>query len=212
MNVKAIIPFKPIDPKTRLSSVLTKEEREEFAGTMLGDVISAVKSCGCSVTILATSEYKFEGVMVSVKDEGLNESVNAQLKNSKTPVLIIMSDLPLADKNSLTRLLSTEKDIGIVPGLGGGTNLIFVKYPEKYHVEYYGYSFAKHLKAAEDAGLSVEIIDSMRLSTDVDEPSDLAELLIHGKGKAREWLLSHGFELLVENGRLKVKRYGKAIL
>lgn len=212
MNVKALIPFKPVDPKTRLSSVLTKDEREEFAETMLGDVISAVKSCGCSVTILATSDYQCSGVLVRVKDEGLNESVNEQLRDSECPVLIIMSDLPLADYDSLNRLLSTQKDIGIVPGLGGGTNLIFVKEPQKYHVEYYGYSFAKHLKIAEEASLSTEIIDTMRLSTDIDEPSDLAELLIHGRGKAREWLISHGFELLVENGRLKVMRYGKSIL
>ena len=37
-----------------------------------------------------------------------------------------------------------------------------------------------------DADLAV--VDSMRLSTDVDEPADLVEVLLHGEGQAVTWL------------------------
>ncbi|MDD1696497.1 MAG: 2-phospho-L-lactate guanylyltransferase, partial [Methanoregula sp.] len=77
-----------------------------------------------------------------------------------------------------------------------------------YHVEYYGTSFLKHVKIAEDSGLSCEVIDSYRLHTDIDEKEDLAELLIHGTGKSRAYLEDLGFVLSVEKGRVGIGRKG----
>jgi 2-phospho-L-lactate/phosphoenolpyruvate guanylyltransferase len=122
------------------------------------------------------------------------------------PILIIMADLPLADTASVRRVISTQQDIAIVPGRGGGTNAIFMKEPQKFHVDYYGTSFLKHMKIALEAGLSVEVIDSFRLHTDIDEPEDLVELLIHGTGKSRAYLEELGFSLSVETGRVGVTR------
>ena len=117
-----------------------------------------------------------------------------------------MADLPLADEASLRRLIRTEKDMAIVPGRGGGTNAIYLKEPTKFRVNYYGASFLKHMKIAEEAGLSVEVIDSFRLHTDIDEQDDLVELLIHGKGKSRAYLEELGFTLSDEKGRVGVVR------
>ena len=50
----AFIPFKPVNPKTRLSCMLSQEERESFARAMLADVISAVKDVNCSPVIIGT--------------------------------------------------------------------------------------------------------------------------------------------------------------
>lgn len=212
MYFHALIPFKPKNPKTRLSSVLSQDEREEFARVMLCDVINAVNRTGCTATLLTTSKYDCHEALVAVRKEGLNEAINWALPQFHCPAMIIMSDLPLVTAGALQKVLSTQKDMAIVPGIGGGTNVIFVKKPEKFHAEYYGFSFRRHLEIAKEAGLSVEIVDSMRLSTDVDEPSDLVELMIHGRGLAREWLYGHGFELNVENGRLKVMRNGETIV
>ena len=81
-----------------------------------------------------------------------------------------------------------------------------MKEPQKFHVDYYGTSFLKHMKIAADAGLSVEVIDSFRLHTDIDEPEDLVELLIHGTGKSRAYLEELGFFLSVDKGRVGVER------
>lgn len=43
MRIPVVIPYKPIQPKTRLSCILTDEEREDFAFMMLRDVVNAVK-------------------------------------------------------------------------------------------------------------------------------------------------------------------------
>jgi 2-phospho-L-lactate guanylyltransferase len=103
-------------------------------------------------------------------------------------------------------VVATQSDVGLVPGRGGGTNVIFLKEPKRFHVDYYGTSFLKHKKIAEDAGLSCEVIDSFRLHTDIDEKEDLVELLIHGKGKSRAYLEALGFLLTIDKGRVGVKR------
>jgi 2-phospho-L-lactate guanylyltransferase len=212
MYFHALIPFKPINPKTRLSCILSQDEREEFAKIMLGDVISAVKRTGCTATLLCTSKFECRDALVAVRKEGLNEAINWALPQFHCPSLIIMSDLPMVTPGNLQRVISTKADMAIVPGLGGGTNVIFVKKPENFHVEYYGFSFRRHLQIAEELGFTVEIIDSMRMSTDVDEPQDLVELMIHGHGEAREWLYNHDFTLSFDDGRVSVLRNGAKIV
>jgi 2-phospho-L-lactate guanylyltransferase len=202
----ALIPFKPKNPKTRLSAVLEPEEREKFAAAMLEDVLLVMREMCCMPVIIATELFESEVVQITVKDADLNQTLNEILPDTTRDLMIIMADLPLADEASLKRLISTEKDMAIVPGRGGGTNVIYLKEPSKFRVNYYGASFLKHLKIAEEAGLSVEVIDSFRLHTDIDEQDDLVELLIHGKGKSRAYLEELGFTLSDEKGRVGVVR------
>ena len=105
-------------------------------------------------------------------------------------------------------MLSAAADIAIAPGRGGGTNSIFIKDPQKFRADFYGASFLDHLAVAESFGRSVEVIDSFRLSTDIDEEEDLAEVLIHGGGKSRskKYLEDLGYSLSVEKGRVGVHR------
>ncbi|MDD4136688.1 MAG: 2-phospho-L-lactate guanylyltransferase [Methanoregula sp.] len=202
----ALIPYKPKNPKTRLSAILSREEREKFAFAMLEDVIRAAKDAMCSPVIVGTELFDSELVQVTVTDADLNQSLNEILPTIEQNILIIMADLPLADEASIRRVITTTKDVAIVPGRGGGTNAIFVKDPKRFHVDYYGTSFLKHMAIAQDAGLSVEVIDSFRLHTDIDEDDDLVELLIHGTGKSRTYLEELGFCLESETGRVRVAR------
>lgn len=206
MCVQAIIPFKPVNPKTRLSCVLSMPEREQFAKAMLGDVISAVTRAGCRPCILSTHPFSREDAGTVVNDKGLNEALNECLAALHRPVLIIMSDLPLATPDAVARLLHTEADVGIVPGRGGGTNSLFIKQPQRFHVDFYGASFLDHVGIARAAGLSIEIIDSFRLHTDVDEKEDLVEILLHGEGRSRAFLVELGFSLSIEKGRVGIQR------
>jgi 2-phospho-L-lactate guanylyltransferase len=202
----ALIPYKPKNPKTRLSALLSQEEREQFAAAMLEDFKVAVKDAMCSPVLVCSELFDSEDVQVTITDTDLSGSINSILPLNVGPTLIIMADLPLADTASIRRVISTRMDIAIVPGRGGGTNMIFMKEPQKFHVDYYGASFLKHMKIARDAGLSVEVIDSFRLHTDIDEPWDLVELLIHGTGKSRAYLEELGFVLSVDKGRVGVER------
>ena len=203
----AIIPYKRKNPKTRLSSIFSEKEREEFAEAMMQDVVAAAKDSDCQPVILGTEPFESEDlVQVAMPEKGLSEALNEYLSCALGSVLIIMADIPLADATAIKRVIGTQKDLAIVPGRGGGTNVIFIKDPVKFRVDYYGGSFLKHMKIAADAGLSVEIIDSFRLHTDIDEEEDLVELLIHGSGKSRAYLECRGFVLVSENGRTVVER------
>lgn len=213
MYFHALIPFKPVNPpKTRLSCILDQEEREAFARAMLEDVIAAVQKSGCSATLLCTHPpFKHENALVAVRTESLNDAINWALKQFHCPALIIMADIPLVTAGGdIQRLIRTEKDMSIVPGGrgGGGTNIIFLKKPRCFRADYYGASFLDHMRIAEECGFSVEVIDSFRMSTDIDEKEDLVEILIHGKGrKSREFLENSGFSIaLDEKGRVGVQR------
>lgn len=206
MLVRAVIPFKPENPKTRLSCILNREEREAFARVMLDDVISAVCDAGCRITLLCTHPFTHPRADTVVKDLGLNEALNECLANLQEPVLIIMSDLPLATPESIHRLISTDCDLAIVPGRGGGTNALFIRRPEDFHVDFYGASFIDHMAIAEEGGLKVEIVDSFRLHTDVDEKEDLVEIILHGRQNSRKFLTDRGFSLSIEKGRVAMQR------
>jgi 2-phospho-L-lactate guanylyltransferase len=210
MGIPAIIPFKPVNPKTRLSCILDQPEREQFAETMLADVVNAVEEAGCDPLILSTHPYNFNRVPVREDPTGLNEALNAILAEERGPLLIIMADLPLATGEAVERMISTREDSAMVPGRGGGTNAIYLSRGDRFKVDYYGASFLKHRQIALDRGLSVEVVDSFRLHTDVDEKEDLVELLIHGTGLSRGFLEGLGFSLSIEKGRVGVVREGKA--
>jgi len=206
----ALIPYKPVNPKTRLSCILSQEEREVFARAMLADVVDAVKDANCSPVIVGTELFDSDDVQVTIADADLNGALNSIIQEpTGDPLLIIMADLPLANKDAIKRVITTDKDMTMVPGRGGGTNVVFVKEIKRFHFDYYGTSFLKHLQIAKDAGLSCEVIDSFRLHTDIDEKEDLVELLIHGNGKSRKYLEDLGFGLAVEKGRVGVLRRTK---
>jgi 2-phospho-L-lactate/phosphoenolpyruvate guanylyltransferase len=206
MPVTAIIPFKPENPKTRLASVMNREERAHFACAMLTDVVAALRGAGCTPLILSTHPFSFPGVEVQVSRSGLNESINGILPIYSGPVCIVMADLPLADPESLERLVTASADVSIVPGRGGGSNCIFIREGHRFRVNYYGASFQKHWNYCREHGLHVTVTDSMRLHIDIDEPYDLVEVLLHGSGESRRFLEALGFSLEITEGRLRVAR------
>ncbi len=211
MKIPAVIPFKPRNPKTRLSCVLSQEERESFARAMLADVVDAVYGGGCSPSILSTEWFgcegaNFRGAAVTVNPAGLNEALNPMLSAMNGPCLIVMADLPLLNPEAIRLLTGTNSEVALAPGRGGGTNAIYLARASRFRVDYYGASFLKHRAIARQSGLSCETTDSFRLHTDVDEKEDLVELLIHGAGESRRFLEDLGFSLSIEKGRVGVLR------
>lgn len=208
MRIPVVIPYKPIQPKTRLSCILTDEEREDFAFMMLRDVVNAVKNAGCSPLILATAPVELDDVPVRILEEGLNETINGFCEGNDEPLAIVMADLALADRSAILTLLTSGGDLAIAPGRGGGTNAIYVRSAKMFQAQYYGMSYEKHVRYGTDAGLMVKIIDSFRLYCDIDEQDDLIEVFIHNTGYSREWLINHGFEIAMKKSRIGVKRPG----
>jgi 2-phospho-L-lactate guanylyltransferase len=202
--MRVVVPFAAERPKTRLAAVLDPEERRTFARAMLADVLATVRAAGHDPELLATGHVGVDAP-VTVDDRPLTEAVNGLLAATDDPVAIVMADLGLATPPSIRRLCETAGDVVVAPGRGGGTNALVVRHPG-FRVDYHGVSYLDHRRTAREVGAEVSVVDSMRLATDVDEPADLAELLIHGEGRAREWLREAGFDLDVSEGRVSVER------
>jgi 2-phospho-L-lactate guanylyltransferase len=209
MRIPVVIPFKPVNPKTRLSCVLSEVEREQFALAMLSDVIAAIRSAGCDPLVLSTAPFVLpaeEEVRVEILTQGLNEALDTYCARTHGPLAIIMADLALANRSSILALMTSGSDMAIVPGRGGGTNAVYIRSACRFRAHYYGGSFIKHRGFAEQAGMSCSIIDSFRLYTDVDEKDDLVEVLLHNDGLARQYLCSLGFEIDLKISRIGVVR------
>ncbi len=200
--VQVIIPFKLNGAKSRLAPVLSPDERRALALDMLEDVLKAVSDVG-SVTILA--KPIFDGSCLNNNfdvlecDLSLNDALNAlvedrQRKGWSKDLLIVMADLALLTSEDVLNIIQTEGDVVLSPGRGGGTNMILIRNPE-FRTQYIGLSFLKHLDFAHKNGMNARIYASYRSGCDIDEPSDLAEILIHSKGETKKLLNTWGFAL-----------------
>ncbi|WP_050032487.1 2-phospho-L-lactate guanylyltransferase [Halorubrum halophilum] len=224
--MEVIVPFSTDRPKSRLSGVLSRDERNRFAREMLDDVLDAVVAAGGEPQVLATDAVDADlPCPVTVDDRPLTDAVNAALDarlGESEPVAdrvaVVMADLALATPEALRELFAAgrEADVAIAPGRGGGTNAFVAGHPE-FETDYHGASYLDHRRIADEVGASVEVVDSHRLATDIDEPTDLAELLIHaeadgdgndggGGGKAPRWLRDAGFALDTTDGRVGIER------
>ena len=169
---------------------------------------------------------------VVVDDRPLTDAVNAALErhghaaagptaeprtasSSRDGVAVVMADLALATPGALARLFEPDRDgdrsdeppadVTIAPGRGGGTNALVVRQPA-FRVDYHGASYLDHRRAAERLDATARVVDSYRLAVDVDEPADLAEVLLHGSGAAEAWLRDAGFTLDTADGRVTATR------
>ncbi|RLI75743.1 2-phospho-L-lactate guanylyltransferase [Archaeoglobales archaeon] len=197
--MKIVIPFKARNPKSRLSNLLNEEERVNFAKSMLLDVIDAMPDMEILIVTPESIDIDFDKVTaknlrVLIDERSLDDAVNSLIDEEKE-IAIIMSDLPLLNREVVDRFFNEEADVVVAPGRKGGTNMLLVR-NSKFRVSYHYGSFFKHVKMAKELGLSCKIFDSFYSSIDVDEESDLLELLLHGEGK-KSWkfLIDRGFRV-----------------
>jgi len=203
--MKAIVPFKIVNAKSRLSMLLTPEERKELALLMLRDITSTLTAAGVEVELLTTRPFVWDGARAVVSEKELNPALNDYIAAQDGPIMIVMADVPLITEKNIRDIIGSRADLVICPGRGGGTNLQFIRRPDRYHVDYYGASFLDHIRIAEENGLSSEVYDSFNISSDIDEAGDLVELYIHGRGEAAKYLRSL-VVLDASKGRVQVVR------
>jgi 2-phospho-L-lactate guanylyltransferase len=203
--MRVVVPFSADRPKSRLSPVLDAEERRAFARAMLDDVLDALGACGREPIVLATAPVECDAP-VEVDERPLTDAVDDHLPGvGDEPVAVVMADLALATPRALNRLFAPDTDVVFAPGRGGGTSALVVCHAD-FHVDYHGASIRDHREIAGRVGAETATVDSFRLATDVDEPADLVEVLLHTEGRAATWLREAGFELMATDGRVEAKR------
>lgn len=222
-EIRIVVPFKLDSAKSRLSPVLSPDERRLLAFAMLRDVLRIVSNFGRAVVLSRPGLADLAGLSGPGKaglfdgsdgfggfdglggieiieseldlNDAINELIEAEaLSGWRRDILIVMADLSLIGREDLARILSCSGDVVLTPGRGGGTNMILIRSP-RFRTCYLGLSYPKHLRAAAIAGLDATVYESFRAGMDIDEPEDLAELLLHGRGTARSLLERLGFRL-----------------
>ena len=205
-TVKTVIPYKPVNPKSRLSAVFSETDRKKFVELSLENVLRSLKESKMEqVEIISKSplhpnEEKriksiFDGtdteISILTDTRDLNAAMNDYLKKSNCPILIVMADLALMTKKDIESMISEpfskngrpEGFVRIAPGKDGGTNMLYIQVPKYYEVNYYGESCKKHKEEAEKRNCACEIYESFSAAADMDEPEDLENILIHGSGE-----------------------------
>lgn len=204
--VHTVVPYRVESPKSRLAPVLSPGERRALAEAMLLDVLGAARSAQLGpVTLLATARRGLPpllaGVGVEVDARPLTPAVNRLLSRRagrwpRGGVMVVVPDVPLVAPGHLRAAARRPEPVVLAPGRRGGTSLLLTRDP-RFRVDYHRGSFRKHREAARDLGLRAGVLDSFFLAQDVDEPEDLMEVALHGRGRAAALLRDLGFQVAV---------------
>lgn len=194
MALWAIVPVKPLTRnKSRLSDVLTNDERSELNHHLLVQTINTLNSIPEIENILvisrdskALSVARMHGAhtVLEQRDSKLNVSLERATIVAKTyttrGVLIIPADLPLLTKADITKLLEKVNDppvVVVVPDRNHtGTNALVVSPAGLIEYEFGEGSFERHCRHAREAGARLEICEIPSLALDMDLPEDLKRI------------------------------------
>jgi len=193
MTVFVIIPVKRLDnAKSRLSPLLTDDERKKFCLKMLEDVLRTVKSTKrINQTIVVSNDPEvfhvaknFEAAYLRERKTGLNEAVSEGIgwciERGTTSVLVLPSDIPLVTPTDLNRMLALREKASMVisPSRSGeGTNALLLTPPNACPTFYGPCSFQRHLEEASKRRISFRMFRSQRIALDIDTVEDLTDFI-----------------------------------
>jgi 2-phospho-L-lactate/phosphoenolpyruvate guanylyltransferase len=178
-----LIPLKRLDDaKSRLSEVLSAEERAALMLDLLHGVLAAAEEADVGpITVVSAERMTLE--VPRFDDRGLawNDALAAAMREVvREPVAAIVSaDLPRAGAEDVRALVAATPDRGlaIARALDGGTNAVSMRPPGAVTTHFGDpQSAAVHAQATAAAGLAARLLDLPGLAFDVDTPADLEEL------------------------------------
>ncbi len=191
MGVWVVIPVKPLNQaKTRLSQVLTPQERQQLAETMLRHVLGVVQHVPQLMgTLVISRDNKALAIAReygarTVQESGAPELNSALMRATQvisrlngSAILILPADLPLLqqeDVQAIIRMGEHEPSMVISTDQHhDGTNALFTRPPGLFDYAYGPGSFNRHLEKGHEVGAEVHEYQSERLSLDIDMPADL---------------------------------------
>ena len=192
MSVYAVVPVKsPLKSKTRLSVVLSLQERQSLALFMLEDVLKALKSSVVYQICVISSDVIVQALSNKSRVEylpesqlGLNQAIMQAtewcIKNNAESIFVLPADIPLItqeDINQIVKLGSEKTSVVISPSANGGTNALFQKPPNLIPACFGLHSFMKHVNKATAKKISIKFYCSKRVTLDIDSLSDLKNFL-----------------------------------
>ncbi len=191
MSVWAIIPVKPLRlAKSRLSAMLTPEERQHFAEVMFRHVLGVLQSVPQITGTLVISrdnhalavarEYGAKTIQESGTPElnpALMRATSVIASWRSEAVLILPADLPLVSANDIIDIVRLGQEVPSVviatDRNKDGTNALYIRPPGLIEYAYGPGSYQRHGVLARDAGAVVHVYESERLLQDIDLPEDI---------------------------------------
>jgi len=190
MSLWAIIPVKPLkNAKSRLSSVLSPDQRFQLAVAMLRHVLQVTASNqGVTGVLVISRDTKALAIArelgAKTLQEGAFSNLNPALLRATMfvrswradAVLILPADLPFIQDEDISGIIGRSADRSLVIATdqaSDGTNALLVKPPGAIEYAYGPGSFERHISGAEAAGLGLHVYASERLALDIDVPEDL---------------------------------------
>jgi len=188
----AILPVKSFGTaKQRLSGSLGAGARQALARAMFSDVLGSLQRVGgLDDVVVVTADRVAEAasaadgvrVLADTVQAGQSEAaligVRHALAEGYERVLLVPGDTPLLEPGDLAGLLAVTHPVVIVPDRHGtGTNALVLSPPDAIEPSFGPDSLARHVAAAEKAGVVHRVEEVRTLALDVDTPDDLAELV-----------------------------------
>jgi 2-phospho-L-lactate guanylyltransferase len=189
VTVFVIIPVKRLDnAKSRLSSLLTDDERKQFCLKMLEDVLRTVKSTKRAHETVVVSKdstvskiaKNFDATYLKERTMGLNKTVSEAVdwcvEMGAISVLVLPADVPLVAPMDLNRIFTLGETASMVisPSRNGkGTNALLLTPPNVSQTFYGPRSFQRHIKEASKLKISFRRYRSPRIALDIDTVEDI---------------------------------------
>jgi len=194
MTLWAIVPVKPLRRgKSRLSGILSEDERTALNKSMLVNTIKTLKGVPEIDVILVVSrdpsalslarEYDARTVLEDGNPE-LNTALRRASMVAQTyqahEILVLPADLPLVTTDDVREFIAhsgNPPEVIIAPDRRkDGTNALYINPANLIDFRYGEGSFNIHLEQAKKANARIEIIEHKSFALDLDLPEDLVYL------------------------------------
>lgn len=191
MKLWAIVPVKPLRRgKSRLSGVLSEDERTTLNSTMLSNTLKVLSGVEEINQILVVSrdpgalalarDYKVKTVQED-GNPGLNTALRRAAAVAKAytadSILIIPADLPLlkpSDVKDFLHLVTGKTQLIIAPDRRKeGTNALFMTPVSLIPFNFGLGSFNRHVQSAQRKNIIPDIVERTAFGLDLDLPIDL---------------------------------------
>jgi len=195
MTTRVIVPHRGLDAsKSRLSPVLSPDERGDLAAHLLRRVLRIARQAVPDVVVISPSAdlgelIEASGARLLVQrgmglNAGLDQARDVAVAEGMETLLVLHGDLPELDVPDVQALIAAVPDEGgvaIAPDRGGsGTNGLALRPPAAIPFRFGIDSFSAHQGAARSAGVPLAIVRRPGLAFDLDTPDDLSEWLRSG--------------------------------
>jgi 2-phospho-L-lactate/phosphoenolpyruvate guanylyltransferase len=208
-----LIPVKNLSSaKQRLASLLDQPARTELAQAMLHDVVAAVAAWRsrppCTLVtsdpfaIDLAGKFNFE-IIPDPANPGETAAIEMAtrlcVERGVEYTLVIPADVPQIKASELDQILAHAPEEGsvLVPAADGrGTNAAFRRPADLFPLRFGNDSFKPHLAAAKATRKPCEVLQLPGIALDVDNPSDLQDLLAaagetRAQSLVRQWSLGN---------------------